>query len=68
MIQTAFEILATVRKAHLEYLIAKHIRTLQMTYLQSDNLHHKYDVETRYPQDLIELGRIAEQLEIGSVK
>ena len=26
--------------------------------METDNLHHKYTVEYKYPQDLIELGRM----------
>lgn len=57
MIIETIEIPISIHRQLFEYYVANYIKTVTLEFLQSDNLHHKYNVSTKYPIDLFEIGR-----------
>lgn len=57
MILIDIEIPKEITRPLFEYYVANFIKTATLEFLQSDEQHHLYQVTTKYPIDLFEIGR-----------
>lgn len=60
MLVLAFEIWTAYNKEAFENYIKDNVK-VKLDYLQSDNLHHKYNVTAIYPADLVTFGMLIER-------